>query len=525
MAGKYHVIKGVFNAGGVHVRVTQLRRDFVDEGDPTFVLVHGIGVNSKYFMDLAELLVPFGDVLMLDLPGFGKTPRPSHPLSIAGFAAVVHQVMVHEEVTNPVVLGHSMGAQIVTELACRDPQWIRKIMLVGPPINVLERAFPLVVWRFLQSSWHEASKVTSFAIKAYLQSGMVWFAKTIPAMFQYPIACRLAEPDARVVLMRGEFDFIASRTWMQDLKLAAEHNNLHPTKVIEVKGGAHSVIVRFRDQVAKALLDLAVEPATPYQSTRNVESASVPTPEVVSAVEANVIIPNAALNPLNVPQAYAHDYLVSAKQGLSAMKQNLLTSFGAGDSPSTYCNPSGQPVILIPGIYESWHQMRGLASYLKERGFDPHLLPQLGNTLGPVDLLARRVLAYLSENNLHEVLLVGHSKGGLVSRCVQLQAQLGVVRGIVTMGTPHRGAHLAAYTLPSAGVRDLVPTNPLIQKMYADTRFSDRVVCLQARWDQHVPEGASLPLARLEIVDVVGHNRLITEEVAFEACAQALKSL
>ncbi|EEH64644.1 hydrolase, alpha/beta domain protein [Gleimia coleocanis DSM 15436] len=522
MAGKYHVIKGVFNAGGVRVRVTQLRRDFVDEGDPTFVLVHGIGVNSQYFQDLAELLVPFGDVLMLDLPGFGKTPRPAFPLSIAGFAAVVHQVMLYEKVTNPVVLGHSMGAQIVTELACRDPKWIRKIMLVGPPINVLERAFPLVVWRFVQSSWYEASKVTSFAIKAYLQSGLVWFAKTIPAMFQYPIACRLAETDARVVLMRGEFDFIASRTWMQDLLLATEHNNPHPSKVLEVKGGAHSVIVRFRNQVAQALLDLAAEPAFPSKNSLGVLFS---VSEANAVAEQSVVIPNAVLKPLTVPQAYARDYLVAAKQSLSAVKQNVLTNFGVGDCPSVYRNPGGLPVVLVPGVYESWYQMRGLASYLKERGFDPHLLPQLGNTLGPVDLLARRVLAYLHENNLRDVFLVGHSKGGLVSRCVQLEADLGVVRGIVTLGTPHRGARLAAYTLPSSGVRDLVPTNPLIQKMFADTRFSDRVVCLQARWDQHVPEGASLLLARLEIVDVVGHNRLITEEVAFEACVRALDFL
>ncbi|MCW1043223.1 alpha/beta hydrolase, partial [Streptococcus anginosus] len=86
---------------------------------------------------LAQLLVEHGDVITLDLPGFGDTTRPPHPLSIAGFAAAAHKIMRFEDVKNPVMLGHSMGAQVVTEMAARDPEWINRILLIGPPVNAL----------------------------------------------------------------------------------------------------------------------------------------------------------------------------------------------------------------------------------------------------------------------------------------------------------------------------------------------------------------------------------------------------
>ena len=141
----YTVTNSLVSIGdGMLMRVHRFRRDFIDEGAPTFVLVHGIGVSSEYFVPLAQHLVEHGDVITLDLPGFGDTTRPPHPLSIAGFAAATHKIMRFEGVKNPVMLGHSMGAQVVTEMAARDPEWINRKPDCGlhspPSLSLLQSA-------------------------------------------------------------------------------------------------------------------------------------------------------------------------------------------------------------------------------------------------------------------------------------------------------------------------------------------------------------------------------------------------
>src|SRR5215211_1650901 len=46
------------------------------------VLVHGIGVASRFMVPIAELLAPYHRVYAPDLPGFGKSEKPTHALSV-----------------------------------------------------------------------------------------------------------------------------------------------------------------------------------------------------------------------------------------------------------------------------------------------------------------------------------------------------------------------------------------------------------------------------------------------------------
>src|SRR3982751_3353809 len=64
------------------------RRDYAVE-DATFVLVHGIGVSSRYFQPLASELARRGRVFLVDLPGYGAAPNPRRDVSLADHAGVL----------------------------------------------------------------------------------------------------------------------------------------------------------------------------------------------------------------------------------------------------------------------------------------------------------------------------------------------------------------------------------------------------------------------------------------------------
>lgn len=57
-----------------------------DNGTPTFVRVHGLGMSGRYMMPTAELLAARGTVFVPDLPSFGGSGKPATVLTISALA-------------------------------------------------------------------------------------------------------------------------------------------------------------------------------------------------------------------------------------------------------------------------------------------------------------------------------------------------------------------------------------------------------------------------------------------------------
>lgn len=236
-----------------------------NSADPDFVLVHGIGVSSRYFVPLAEELSRTGDVYLIDLPGFARLPRPRRPLTIPGFAAALDTIVGELSLDHPVFVGHSMGAQVVTELLAGGSNTARiaheaGVVLVGPPVNYRERRLVPLVLRFLQSSRHEPSTIRRIAVSAYLSTGLEWFFSVLPHMMNYPIEQRIRLLPCPVTLLRGEYDAVAPQPWIDllgrnagaDVKAKRAGSCTHVT----VRGAAHSVIYDHDVDVYEAVLHL-----------------------------------------------------------------------------------------------------------------------------------------------------------------------------------------------------------------------------------------------------------------------------
>jgi len=240
--------------------------------DPDFVLVHGIGVSSRYFVPLAEELSRTGDVYLIDLPGFARLPRPRRPLAIPGFAAVVDTIIGELSLDRPVFVGHSMGAQVVTELLAGGANAARVAdeagaVLIGPPVNYRERRLVPLVMRFLQSSWHEPATIRRIAISAYFATGLQWFFSVLPHMMNYPIEERIALVPCPVTILRGEYDAVAPEPWIDHLARSAGADvtaaRAGGCTHVTVRGAAHSVIYDHDADVYEAALHL-VEDHAPH---------------------------------------------------------------------------------------------------------------------------------------------------------------------------------------------------------------------------------------------------------------------
>src|SRR5919202_1010144 len=217
----------------VHTRVSV---DAVPGGTPAVVLVHGLGVSSRYMVPTARLLAPEYHVYAPDLPGFGKSAKPTHVLNIAELADALVAWMGAVGLDRVVMLGNSMGCQIIADCAVRYPERVERAVLVGPTMDSQGRTALRQAWRVLRDTPREAPSQPFVVAADYLQAGLLRAWRTL----QYALADRIEEklPCVRVpvLVVRGELDPVVPQRW------AAEVARLLPrSRLVVIPGGAHTV--------------------------------------------------------------------------------------------------------------------------------------------------------------------------------------------------------------------------------------------------------------------------------------------
>jgi pimeloyl-ACP methyl ester carboxylesterase len=243
----------VTNADDEVVRVHTLRCARPEGAAPVFVLVHGIGASHAYFRRLQLELARTGDVHAVDLPGFGGLPRPHGPRSIAQLAEALGRRLDSLGVGPAVLVGHSMGVQVVVELALSRPELVSHLVLVGP-VTDPERATATAQGRDLvRDMLKEPVSANALVLGAYLRCGIRWYVTELPAMLGYPTLDAVSRTRCPVLVLRGADDPIARAGWARRLVGAAPDGRL-----VEVPGARHVVQHSAPREVASAIVALAV---------------------------------------------------------------------------------------------------------------------------------------------------------------------------------------------------------------------------------------------------------------------------
>ncbi len=202
-------------------------------------------------------------------------------------------------------------------------------------------------------------------------------------------------------------------------------------------------------------------------------------------------------------------------QTLALLRRHPPTAFGTGD---------GTPVVLLAGVYEPWSLLRPSAQALSAAGHPVHVVAALGYNRAPIADAAATVMAYLVEHDLRSVVLVAHSKGGLVGKHVMVvdDGDGGVdrVERLVAVATPFGGSTLAPL-IPDPTVRALAPGAETIAMLGANLAVNARITSIFGDYDPHIPEGSRLEGATNVEIPVVGHFRLLADRRVIAAVVAA----
>lgn len=179
-----------------------------------FVLVHGIGVSSRYFHPLAGQLAKSGEVFLIDLAGYGSAPDPKRDVSIQLHADVLGSFLHAASIENPVLVGHSMGTQVVSQLAFDAPQVSDRLVLIAPTVNPPDRRFSTEAMALLRDITMESIRSNLIIGTDYfVRCGIPYFSAQVKHLLSDHMEYRLPSITARTLVLRGDCDPIVPRSW------------------------------------------------------------------------------------------------------------------------------------------------------------------------------------------------------------------------------------------------------------------------------------------------------------------------
>lgn len=109
---------------------------YVIKGDgPDVVLLHGFLSDGHYWDRLATELAATHRVVIVDLLGFGRSPKPrGNHYSLAAHADAVAETLGPLLGAPAAVVGHSMGGLVACQLSLAYPALTRRLLLSNMPV-------------------------------------------------------------------------------------------------------------------------------------------------------------------------------------------------------------------------------------------------------------------------------------------------------------------------------------------------------------------------------------------------------
>jgi pimeloyl-ACP methyl ester carboxylesterase len=179
------------------------------------VLVHGLGMSSRYMEPLARRLAYDVPVFALDLPGFGRSGDPPRTLTVPGMANALAGWMDAVQIGRAILLGNSLGCEVLVELALQRPDLVERLILQGPTPDPEHASALRQVALFFLTALFERPSIGLVAMADYLRAGVWRYARTFHYMSTYRMAAVLPRIAAPTLVVLGARDYLVPRAWAE----------------------------------------------------------------------------------------------------------------------------------------------------------------------------------------------------------------------------------------------------------------------------------------------------------------------
>lgn len=258
---------------------------------PTVVLLQGLGLSSRFWFDVPQLLSSDPDrprhVIAIDNRGTGKSDRPRRLWRMGTMADDVVAVLDHAHVDAAFVVGISMGGMIAQHVALRHPSRVRGLVLLATTAGFLLGALPeaAALTRLLslplggpraavnltrlllpESKWHRAREIFRDWPNAMRDDPTtpVTFAAHMFAASTHMVASRLKHIECPAIVVAGSHDSLIP---LKNARVLAKRIPRAELEIIEETG--HALFADDRDLVRRMVVRLERSIERGLEATRS----------------------------------------------------------------------------------------------------------------------------------------------------------------------------------------------------------------------------------------------------------------
>ena len=107
---------------------------YIDEGagERTLIMIHGLATYLPSWYPVFDYLRAKHRCIAVDLPGYGRSAKPIHPATMTYYAKILNALIDELQIKKPVLIGHSMGAQIAITAVLTNPDRFTELILLAP---------------------------------------------------------------------------------------------------------------------------------------------------------------------------------------------------------------------------------------------------------------------------------------------------------------------------------------------------------------------------------------------------------
>ena len=107
----------------------------------TLVFLHGWGQNIQMMLPIANSFTKDNNVLVIDLPGFGKSSEPSYAWDLDKYVDMIHELLKDLKINDPILIGHSFGGKLSMIYASKYKVKVLKFLAKIPGLKSLANFF------------------------------------------------------------------------------------------------------------------------------------------------------------------------------------------------------------------------------------------------------------------------------------------------------------------------------------------------------------------------------------------------
>jgi pimeloyl-ACP methyl ester carboxylesterase len=217
------------------------------------VLVHGLS-SSRTLKPLIKALGTRRPVFAPDLPGFGMSDQPIHPLDIPGLADALRRWLLDNELAPAIVIGVSFGCQVAVDLAARHPATVDRLVLVGPTVDPDARTPGRLAIRWARNAPRSSPRLAPTIVHDFIDAGAWRSVRALRQVLADPVEDKLSEIEAPALVVRPERDHLVPEAWTKRVAKMIPDSEL----VVLPKAG-HSIGPKTAARLTALLVPFLVE--------------------------------------------------------------------------------------------------------------------------------------------------------------------------------------------------------------------------------------------------------------------------